>query len=157
KGAWQALARAADEEADRLRRELDRAAPTKPGELFDGWNWDSPAQVKQALALAGCEVEGTADEQLAGAGHPLADLVRRYRDARKRGGTYGAGWLKHVSPDGRVYPSWRQIGSRAGRMSCSGPNMQQLPRGEYRRCVAAPPGRVLVKADYSQIELRIAA
>jgi DNA polymerase-1 len=35
--------------------------------------------------------------------------------------------------------------------------MQQLPRGEYRRCVVAPPGRVLVKADYSQIELRIAA
>ena len=36
--------------------------------------------------------------------------------------------------------------------------MQQLPRDEaYRRCVAAPPGRVLVKADYSQIELRIAA
>jgi DNA polymerase-1 len=35
--------------------------------------------------------------------------------------------------------------------------MQNLPRGAYRSCVAAPPGRVLVKADYSQIELRIAA
>jgi DNA polymerase-1 len=35
--------------------------------------------------------------------------------------------------------------------------MQQMPRGEYRRCIVAPPGRVLVKADYSQIELRIAA
>jgi DNA polymerase family A len=35
--------------------------------------------------------------------------------------------------------------------------MQNLPRGEYRKCVAAPPGRVLVKADYSQVELRIAA
>jgi DNA polymerase I len=43
-------------------------------------------------------------------------------------------------------------------MSCGDPNMQQLPRGkEYRRCVIAPAGRVLVKADYSQIELRIAA
>ena len=49
-------------------------------------------------------------------------------------------------------------GSEAGRMSCSEPNMQQIPRdGAYRRCVQAPPGRVLVKADYSQIELRIAA
>jgi DNA polymerase-1 len=35
--------------------------------------------------------------------------------------------------------------------------MQQLPRGDYRRCIVAPPGRVLVKADYSQIEMRIAA
>jgi DNA polymerase-1 len=42
-------------------------------------------------------------------------------------------------------------------MSCRSPNMQQLPRGDYRRCVRAPEGRVLVKADYSQIELRIAA
>lgn len=42
-------------------------------------------------------------------------------------------------------------------MSCSAPNMQQLPRGDYRRCVAAPPGRVLIKADYSQVELRIVA
>ena len=32
-----------------------------------------------------------------------------------------------------------------------------MPRGDYRRCFAAPPRRVLVKADYSQIELRIAA
>jgi DNA polymerase-1 len=89
--------------------------------------------------------------------HPLAELLRRYRLARKRGNTYGADWLPHVAADGRVYPGWRQIGATSGRMSCSGPNMQQLPRGDYRRCVAAPAGRVLVKADYSQIELRIAA
>jgi DNA polymerase-1 len=43
-------------------------------------------------------------------------------------------------------------------MACSKPNLQNLPRdARYRRCFAAPPGRVLVKADYSQIELRIAA
>jgi DNA polymerase-1 len=43
-------------------------------------------------------------------------------------------------------------------MSCRHPNVQNLPRGpRYRRCFGAPPGRVLVKADYSQIELRIAA
>jgi DNA polymerase-1 len=43
-------------------------------------------------------------------------------------------------------------------MSCKEPNLQQLPRDpRYRRCFVAPQGRVLVKADYSQIELRIAA
>ena len=45
----------------------------------------------------------------------------------------------------------------SGRMSCGSPNMQQLPRGEHRRWVVAGSGQVLVKADYSQIELRIAA
>jgi DNA polymerase I-like protein with 3'-5' exonuclease and polymerase domains len=155
--AWQALAGAASEEADRLRQELHQAAPPKPCELFDAWNWDSTPQARQALALAGCEVDNTAEETLAAVDHPLAQLLRRYRLARKRSSTYGTDWLAHVAGDGRVYPSWRQIGAASGRMSCSDPNMQQLPRGEYRRCVVAPPGRVLVKADYSQIELRIAA
>jgi DNA polymerase I-like protein with 3'-5' exonuclease and polymerase domains len=42
-------------------------------------------------------------------------------------------------------------------MSCSDPNLQQIPRGaEYRRCFVARPGHVLVSADYSQVELRIA-
>jgi DNA polymerase-1 len=156
--AWRSLARSADEEAEGLRGELDAAAPPRPGALLpEAWNWDSPAQAKEALALTGCQVPDTADATLATLDHPLAQLLRRYRDARKRGGTYGNDWLKHVTADGRVYPSWRQIGAASGRMSCSDPNMQQLPRGPYRRCVAAPPGRVLIKADYSQIELRIAA
>jgi DNA polymerase-1 len=43
-------------------------------------------------------------------------------------------------------------------MTCSKPNFQNLPRDpRYRCCIVAPPGRVLVKADYSQIELRLAA
>jgi len=43
-------------------------------------------------------------------------------------------------------------------MACRAPNLQNLPRDpRYRKCFTAPPGRVLVKADYSQIELRIAA
>jgi hypothetical protein len=59
---------------------------------------------------------------------------------------------------GRVYANWNQLGSVAGRTSCSGPNLQQVPRDpRYRRCFVAPPGRVLVKGDYSQLQLRIAA
>jgi DNA polymerase I-like protein with 3'-5' exonuclease and polymerase domains len=157
-GGWRSLARAAQEEAGNLRRQLDQVAPPRPGTLLPGgWNWDSPAQVKEVLALAGCDVPDTAEATLAAVDQPLVGLLRRYRDARKRAGTYGDDWLAHVAEDGRVYPSWRQLGAASGRMSCSNPNMQQLPRGGHRRCIAAPPGRVLVKADYSQIELRIAA
>jgi DNA polymerase I-like protein with 3'-5' exonuclease and polymerase domains len=155
--AWQSLAHAAGEEADRLRQELHEAAPHKPGELFSRWNWDSPQQAQQALELAGCKVKDTADETLAAIDHPLAQLLRGYRLARKRSNSYGTDWLAHVAADGRIYPSWRQIGAAPGRMSCSDPNMQQLPRGAYRSCIVAPPGRILVKADFSQIELRIAA
>ncbi len=155
--SWSSLARAAYAEAERLRQELQQAAPPRPGEMFTPWNWDSTQQAKEVLALIGCEVADTADETLAAVDHPLAQLLRRYRLANKRGGTYGTDWLAHVAEDGRVYPTWKQIGAASGRMSCSDPNMQQLPRGDYRRCVVALPGRVLVKADYSQIELRIAA
>jgi DNA polymerase-1 len=155
---WRAIARTAGEEAVRAREALDAAAPERPGTLFgESWNWDSPEQVKEALALAGCPVESTADGVLAALDHPLAAILRDYRDAQKRSTTYGNTWLKHVLLDDRIYPRWVQLGANSGRMACGSPNMQNLPRGEYRQCVAAPPGHVLVKADYSQIELRIAA
>ncbi len=157
KEKWQTLTTEAEAEAERLKGELDAIAPKKPGEMFDAWNWASQPQSLEALALAGCKLEDTADETLAAANHPLAELLRKYRGASKQVSSFGGKWLKWVAEDGRVYAKWNQMGSRAGRMSCGDPNMQQLPRGKHRTCVVAPPGRVLVKADYSQIELRIAA
>ncbi|HVK13931.1 MAG TPA: DNA polymerase [Gemmataceae bacterium] len=158
RAAWQGLADGAATDAGRLAAALNPAAPPKADGLFDGtWNWDSPDQVKEALAAAGCALKSTRDDELAAVDHPLAALVRDYRDARKRQTTYGGDWLKHVGADSRVYPRWVQLGANSGRMACANPNMQNLPRGAYRRCIAAPPGMVLVKADYSQIELRIAA
>ena len=155
---WRARADQAGVEAGNVRELLDQQSPRRPGDLYESsWNWDSPAQVKEALELAGCQLESTGDDALAAVDHPLAELLRKYRLARKRSTTYGASWLDHVADNDRVYPSWRQLGASSGRMSCSDPNMQQLPRGEYRRCIVASGGRVLVKADYSQIELRIAA
>jgi DNA polymerase-1 len=158
--AWAALADTAEGEAHDLCRRLDAAAPEQTGTLagMGAWNWNSPEQVKEALRLLGCPVEKTDEDTLAALDHPFAQLLRGYRSASKRGNGYGRSWLEKVAADGRVYASWRQIGSDAGRMSCSGPNLQQIPRDKaYRRCFRAPTGRVLLKADYSQIELRIAA
>jgi DNA polymerase-1 len=154
------MAGTAKTEAGSLAAELDRAAPPRDrGELFaGGWNWDSPQHVAEALRAVGHAVEGTDDNTLAVIDHPLAALLRDYRAAQKLASTYGAKWLKGSYRDGRVYVGWRQVGANSGRMACSAPNLQNLPRQAcYRRCLAAPPGRVLVKADYSQIELRIAA
>jgi DNA polymerase-1 len=160
RAAWHALADDARAEADRLAGELDRAAPPRAqGELFgSGWKWDSPKDVAAALKAVGCDVPGTDDDTLAALGHPLAKHLRDYRAAKKRSTTYGPQWLKGSYRDCRVYAVWWQLGAGSGRMSCSAPNLQNVPRDQrYRRCFVAPPGRVLVKADFSQIELRIAA
>jgi DNA polymerase-1 len=156
--AWLALAGEAEAEATAVCDRLDALVPAAARTNLLGTNWNSPEQVKSAFAALGVEMTSTDDEHLAAVKHPLARLLRDYRAARKRCTTYGADWLKHVAPDGRVYAGWRQIGADSGRMACREPNLQNLPRDpRYRRCFVASPARVLVKADYSQVELRIAA
>lgn len=159
KPTWASLAHSAELDTAKWKDQLSQSVPAPAG-TFSGmgdWNWDSPAQAIEALKAAGCVVEGTSDRELAAANHPAAQVLRHYRLAAKRVSSFGIDWLKHVHVDGRVYPQWWQNGASSGRMSCSNPNMQQLPRGDRRRCIVAPPGCVLVKADYSQVELRIAA
>jgi DNA polymerase-1 len=157
--AWDLLADAAQDDAEWRVLELNAAAPRRPQSLdLDVWNWNSTDQIRAAFAAAGVTVKDTADETLAALDHPLARLLRQYREAKKRSSTYGKDWTKHVADDGRVYAHWRQLGAASGRMSCTDPNLQNLPRSQgYRKCFIAPPGRVLVKCDFSQVELRVAA
>jgi DNA polymerase-1 len=143
-----------------LEARLHELAPQRPG-CLDGvsdWNWNSPAQVKEALALIGHKVETTTDDALAAVDHPLAGAVRDYRAAKHHVSHYGIAALRWVAVNGRVYASWNPLGNDAGRSSCKEPNLQGIHRGGgLRRCFVAPPGRVLVKADFSQAHLRIAA
>jgi len=136
---WRRLALQAEGDTARIEQEMTALAGT--GGLFAG------------------EHTSAALHQLADAGEPLAPLLLRHREASKRASTYGLDYLKHVhSLTGRIHASFRQLGSEAGRMSATDPNVQQVPRGKaYRACVRPGPGRVLVKADYAQIELRLAA
>ena len=154
---WLELARKAEHESEKLVVEMDNLAP-ESNHLVPVRNWSSPGQVKDVFRSLGVELADTSDDTLAEVSHPLAAILRRYRAARKKATAYGHDWLKRYVRDGQVSPQWHQLGAESGRMSSSKPNLQQVPRErEYRQCFTARPGHVVVKADYSQIELRLAA
>jgi DNA polymerase-1 len=130
--------------------------------LPEALNWHSPQQVLTLLQHRGHAITKTDSETLAALAEtePLIPVLLDYREAVKRAGTYGLAWLDKAlhAVTNRVHADYLQLGSRAGRMSCAKPNIQNLPRTTmYRGCITAEPGSCIVKADYSQIELRIAA
>ncbi len=101
-------------------------------------------------------------EQLQGA-HEAVDLVLEYRQLDKLQSTYIEALPTMVSKkDARLHTSYNQAGAVTGRLSSSDPNLQNIPiRTEMgrrvRRAFIAPPGKKLIAADYSQVELRILA
>lgn len=94
--------------------------------------------------------------------HPIAQDILDYRTLTKLLSTYVDGLLNEVCPDGRVRSEFKQTETRTGRISSSNPNMQNIPvRKEIgrnmRKFFVAEEGKVLLDADYSQIELRVLA
>ena len=94
--------------------------------------------------------------------HPIADRIIAYRELAKLKGTYVDGLVKLIGKDGRIYGTLNQTTTATGRLSSDSPNLQNIPiRTEMgtriRDAFTASPGRRLVIADYSQIELRILA
>jgi len=163
---WRALVvnleRAHELLSDELKRVLAAGIPqlTLFGEP-PNINLDSPTQVIDALANMGIKVEGTRSWQLQPLSkqHPAIEKLLEYRSVQKLLSSYGLALLEHINPvTGRIHADFRQLGATGGRMSCSDPNLQQVPNTpEYRSCFRAPVGRKLIIADYSQIELRILA
>ncbi len=102
-------------------------------------------------------------EQLAAMGHEVPRLLIEYRELSKLKSTYVDALPGFIHPlTGRIHTSFNQAGAATGRLSSSDPNLQNIPvrtpRGEaIRRAFVAPPGAMLLTADYSQIELRLLA
>lgn len=93
---------------------------------------------------------------------PLIDFILEYRKLAKLHGTYVEGLLAVAGADGRIRTEFKQTGTLTGRLSSAEPNLQNIPvRTEegsiFRRFFMSDNGKVLVDADYSQIELRILA
>ena len=94
--------------------------------------------------------------------HPIVDEVLKYRELTKLKSTYCDGLLKVIEPDGRIRTSFMMTVTDTGRLSSREPNLQNIPirrefGGQIRKMFVAEEGRLLVDADYSQIELRLLA
>lgn len=93
---------------------------------------------------------------------PIVDNVLKYRQYTKLNSTYVVGLLDKVAEDGRIHTCFRQTETRTGRISSTEPNMQNIPvrtelGSRMRKFFVAEEGKVLLDADYSQIELRVMA
>ena len=94
--------------------------------------------------------------------HPVVDAILEFRMLEKLRSTYLDPMPRLADQDGRLHTHFNQKATATGRLSSSGPNLQNIPiRGpqgkRMRACFTASPGTLLAAADYSQIELRVLA
>ena len=102
-------------------------------------------------------------ESLGAGGHPLPLAILEHRQIAKLKNTYADALLVAAHPrDGRVRTTFQLAASSTARIASTDPNLQNIPirtevGRQLRTVFVAPPGRVLISADYSQIELRLLA
>jgi len=162
------MSRSMEKEIRRLEKEIWKLAgsefnvnsPTQLAEiLFDKLNLQPNARRGKAKARS-----TAADilEELS-AQHPLPAKIIEYREIAKLKSTYVDALPKLIHPlTGRLHTSFSQTGTATGRLSSSDPNLQNIPirtelGREIRAAFVAEKGKILLSADYSQIELRIMA
>lgn len=95
-------------------------------------------------------------------GCPISKLVIEHRKTAKIYGTYIEGLLGWVDPSLRVHTTLKQIGTVTGRQSSAEPNLQNIPRAgtdkfKIREAFVAGPNKILVVADYDQLEMKLMA
>ena len=138
----------------------------------ESFNVSSPKQVGEVLfekmGLKGGKKTATGQYSTSEAilekiDHPITALIIEYRGLTKLKSTYTDGLLKQANPETqRVHTSYHQALTATGRLSSTDPNLQNIPVREnigrqIRQAFIAPEGRILLAADYSQIELRLMA
>ncbi|TVS02422.1 MAG: DNA polymerase I [Phycisphaerales bacterium] len=164
-----------------LKRKIQDAAMEEAGRSFDP---DSPKQLAGVLfnkpeadepglglrplrrGKTGPSTDAEVLDKLASAPEittPIPGLILEYRQLTKLVNTYLGALKDEIHPETkRIHASFNQTVAATGRLSSSDPNLQNIPirtdiGREIRRAFIAPPGRVLITADYSQIELRLLA
>jgi len=162
------MSQAMEKEVRRLEKEIWELAGSE-------FNVNSPSQLAEILydklnvqpsARRGkAKARSTAADILEelSARHPLPGKIIEYREVAKLKSTYVDALPKLIHPEtGRLHTSFSQTGTATGRLSSSDPNLQNIPirtelGREIRAAFVAEKGKILLSADYSQIELRIMA
>ena len=168
-GALATMSQSMEAEVRRLEKEIWQLSggvefnvnsPTKLAEiLFDKLNLNPPSRRGRG------KVRSTAADILAELAdqHPLPSKIIEYREVAKLKSTYVDALPKLIHPQtGRLHTNFSQTGTATGRLSSSDPNLQNIPiRSELGRAIraafVAEQDKILLSADYSQIELRIMA
>jgi DNA polymerase-1 len=157
-------------ELEVLLRQLQQEIVHLAGEEF---NPNSPKQVAHILfeklklpvqkrTKTGPSTDASVLQDLAEL-HPLPEKLLASRELEKLLNTYIYKLPEYIHPQtGRVHTNFNQGVATTGRLSASDPNLQNIPirtelGGQIRRAFIAPPGKLLIGADYSQIELRVLA
>ena len=161
---------------EEVGREIEQRIEELEARIFEEvghpFNIGSPKQLGEVLfeemsippvrkTKTGYSTDAKVLQQLA-VEHPIADRIIAYRELAKLKGTYIDGLVGLIGEDGRIHSTLNQTTTATGRLSSDSPNLQNIPiRSEMgahiRDAFSASPGRRLVVADYSQIELRILA
>lgn len=166
--ALETMSKSMEKEVRRLEKEIWKLAgsefnvnsPTQLAEiLFDKLNLQPPSRrgKGKVRSTAADILEEMADQ------HALPGKVIEYREIAKLKSTYVDALPKMIHPvTGRLHTSFSQTGTATGRLSSSDPNLQNIPvrselGREIRAAFVAEKGKILLSADYSQIELRIMA
>ena len=133
---------------------------------LEPFNWNSPKQLTWLLKdYYSLDVEdrdgkdSTSEAVLRSLDHPVSKILCDYRETEKLVSTCIPALLENIKDDGFVHTHYHIGGTRTGRLSSSGPNLQQIPRGPIRSYVRHAHGSstVLGTIDYGQIEVRIIA
>jgi DNA polymerase-1 len=128
-------------------------------ELGQRFNIASPKQLLKVLQQQ-VEIDSTNSNILIERvkDYPILAKILKYRSLNTTINTFLKGFEEYVKSDNRLRGNWWQIGTRTGRTSCHEPNLSNIPKIlQIRHCFTATEGYLLIDADYSQIELRLAA
>ena len=142
---------------------LDESA----GLFFEWYNAGSWKQVVGVFELFGIPLKSTGEELLTNyikyetkekTHIELISILLKLREIQKKVTTYGEKFSQKINKDtGRIHASFNQIGTRTGRFSSNGPNMQNIPKNNtYRSKFISGKNYNFVTVDYSQQEYRLA-